>query len=437
MEKINNNLSFAIHTLGCKVNTYESQVIAADLLSLGFEEVPYNSIADIYIINTCSVTNQADLKSRNIIQRAIALNKNAIIAVTGCYTTLGKEYLEKQKDIDIVVSNDQKLHLAKYITDFLKNNKRINLNHNMFLNSSEFEYNDNLINSNQTRAFIKIQDGCNMMCSYCIIPFSRGRQRAKKSEIIINEIIQLVKKGYKEIVLTGVNTAGYKDENKNFYDLLKQINELDLNFKVRISSVEPFQITDEIVELITKNQNRFCQHWHLCLQSGSDDVLKNMNRNYLTNQFIELVNKIKNLSPLTAFTTDVIVGYPTETEEDFQRTIEFCKTIGFLKLHVFPYSKRSMTKASHFKDLNGEIKKQRVDTLLKISDQIGYEYLKQFLNKELDVLFEHSSDPNIQVGHSDFYFKCILNTSKNLFRQKKKVIVKGILNNECIVELVN
>ena len=430
------DFSFAIQTLGCKVNTYESQVIASDLLALGFVEVPFNSKADIYIINTCSVTNQADLKSRNMINKALNQNKEAIIVVTGCYTTLGKKYLEANKNINIIVSNDQKLKVADFIIQYLKDKKNINLNHNMLLNSKEFEHHHDLINSNQTRAFVKIQDGCNMMCSYCIIPFARGKQRAKKHDVVIREIINLVKNGFLEIVLTGVNTAGYLDGDVDFYHLLKEINEIDLNFKVRISSVEPFQITDEIIDLITNNKNRFCQHWHLCLQSGSNKVLKDMNRNYTSSDFINLINKIKSKSPLSAFTTDVIVAYPTETIEDFHETVEVCKEVGFFKIHVFPYSKRSMTKASFLNDLHGDIKKERVNTLLKLSDELAYKYLNNFLNKEIEVLFEHSNEPNIQIGHSDYYFKCLIKTNKNLFKQKRKVVVKGILNNECICELI-
>ncbi|MBO7044191.1 tRNA (N(6)-L-threonylcarbamoyladenosine(37)-C(2))-methylthiotransferase MtaB [bacterium] len=435
----NNNLdfTFAIQTLGCKVNTYESQVIVSDLLALGFMEVSFNSIADIYIINTCSVTNQADLKSRNMINRALKLNKDAIIVVTGCYTTLGKKYLEVNKKINIIVSNDQKLQVADFIIQYLKDKKNININHNMLLNSKEFEHHHDLINSDQTRAFVKIQDGCNMMCSYCIIPFARGKQRAKQHDVVIREIVNLVKNGFLEIVLTGVNTAGYLDGEVDFYKLLKLINEIDLKFKIRISSVEPFQISDEIIDLITNNQDRFCQHWHLCLQSGSNKVLKDMNRNYTSNEFIALINKIKAKSPLSAFTTDVIVAYPTENENDFNKTIEVCKEVGFFKLHVFPYSKRSMTKASFLDDLHGDIKKQRVNTLIKLSDELGYKYLNNFLNKEIEVLFEHSNEKDVQIGHSDYYFKCLVKTNLDLFRQKRKVKVKGILNNECICELVD
>ena len=435
-EPKSNLLTFAIQTLGCKVNTYESQVIASDLLANGFLEVPFTSKADIYIINTCSVTNNADLKSRNMIQRAINLNQDAIIVVTGCYTTLGKEYLAKNPHISIVVGNDQKLHTANFIMQYLEDHTKLNLNHNMLLNSKSFEYVHNLQHNEQTRAFVKIQDGCNMMCTYCIIPFARGKQRAKPVNVVLSEITDLVKNGYQEIVLTGVNTAGYKDEEIDFYHLLKLINELPFQFKVRISSVEPFQITDDIVKLIALNPNRFCQHWHLCLQSGSDKVLKDMRRTYNRNQYLTLVNKIKKLSPKTAFTTDVIVGYPTETEEDFLQTIDLCKQVGFSKIHVFPYSRRSMTYASHLTDLNGSIKKDRVNRLMKLSDELQYAYLKQFINGDLEVLFEHSNDPHIQSGHCDYYFKCNVNLDEDLFKQKWLVHIIGILNNECIGKLV-
>lgn len=419
---MNKNLeTFAICTLGCKVNLFESNAIKNDFLSYGYTEVPFDSVADIYVINTCSVTNKADSKSKMMIRNAIKRNENAIIVVAGCMSQVNPDLMEKL-GIHIQIGNKYKNSIIDLINQYLTKKERIKKIDNLFKEKS-FEQNNSFVFLENTRAFIKIQDGCNFMCSYCIIPFSRGRQRSNSKESIINEIKKLVKNNYKEIVLTGVNTAGFFDGEFDFYSLLSDINNLEGDFRIRISSVEPFQITDEIVELIALNPKRFCQHWHICLQSGSDDVLLKMNRKYSTTQFLELVNKIKKLSPNTNITTDYIVGFPTETKEDHLKSLEFINKINFFDMHIFPYSSRKKTVASMLKEVDSTEKKQRFKEVNDLCFKNKRAILKQFLNKEVEVVFESKKENSPYYhGYSSEY--CVVNVNSDIDIKGKKLKVK-------------
>lgn len=427
--------TFNIITLGCKVNNYESNVIQNDLLSYGLIKVPFDEPADLSIINTCSVTNTADAKSRNMIRRSIQLNPNGIILVCGCYSQVSSQDLKKDYGIDILIGNKYKNNIAQLIDEyFIQQNKQLIKVDNLLL-EKDFENSKIDIYREKTRAFVKIQDGCNYMCSYCIIPFTRGRQRSKDFYQLINEIITLVKNGYKEIVLTGVNTAGYISKDKNFYDLLKEINNLSGDFRIRISSIEPFQINDDIINLICLHPKRFCQHLHICLQSGSDDVLKQMNRKYNTNEFRNLINKLYYLNPYIAITTDYICGFPTESNKDHNESLKFVKEIGFYKLHVFPYSKRKYTPAANLiqvKDIN---KKQRVNDMLELSNKLSRNFIKKFIGREVDVLFEECYG-EINIGHSSEYFKVQVFSKNNLTTKLKKVIITKVFLDQAYGELV-
>lgn len=425
--------TFYAITLGCKVNTYETNIIANDLIAEGLIQIDDFSKCDVAIVNTCSVTNTADSKSRNTISKIRRANPNAIIIVCGCYSQVASETLKSKYGINILIGNKYKNNIIKLIDEFLINEKQIVRVENLLL-EKEFEETSVDVYTNQTRAFVKIQDGCNFMCSYCIIPFTRGRQRSKKMSIIIDEIKTLVANNYKEIVLTGVNTAGYNDSENNFYTLLKEINKLEGNFRVRISSVEPFQISDEIIELICKNKNRFAQHWHICLQSGSDNVLEKMNRKYNSEQFKNLISKIYKLNPNTAITTDVIAAFPTETDFDHKNTIEFIKEIGFSKLHIFPYSKRSYTPAAKLQQINQTIVDQRMKDLLQLNIELGNIFNKRFINKIVDVLFE-TYDGEINSGYSSEYIRVDVNSKINYSNQIKKVKITKVIMNHIIGEI--
>ncbi len=430
--------TFAIHTLGCKVNLFESNIIKNDLLSHGLIEVPFDSKADIYIINTCTVTNKADAKSKFFIRKAYKNNNESIIVVAGCMSQINPN-LMKELNISIQIGNKYKNNIFELIQSYLKNRERIVKIENLLFEKSFESNEENFTFLENTRAFIKIQDGCNFMCSYCIIPFSRGRQRSQLCSKIINQIQNLVSNNFKEIVLTGVNTAGYYDENGvNFYDLLFKISKLNGDFRVRISSVEPFQITDEIVDLITSNKKRFCQHWHICLQSGSDKVLNQMNRKYTTNQFFDLIKKIRCKSPNTNFTTDYIVGFPTESDIDHKESLEFLNKINLYDMHIFPYSARKGTKASYIPNVvDDTIKHNRIKEVQQyclINKRIN---LKRFLNISVEVLFEKKSEnQEYYSGYSNEYCRVYVKSNDNLENKLLKVKITNIIYDGLYGELI-
>lgn len=426
--------TFSIMTLGCKVNSYESNIIQNDLLSYGLIKVPFGEPSDITIINTCSVTNTADAKSRNFINRVNKTNPDSIVLVCGCYSQVASNDLKKDFGIDILIGNKYKNNVIELINEYFNNHKQVVKIDNLLL-EKEFENNQVEVYKDKTRAFVKIQDGCNYMCSYCIIPFTRGRQRSKNFTFLINEITTLVSNGYKEIVLTGVNTAGYNYETKNFYDLLLAINNLAGDFRVRISSLEPFQINDDIIKLIATNPSRFAPHWHICLQSGSDSVLQAMNRKYTTNEFLTLVQKIYSLNPKTAISTDYICGFPTETDLDHQDSIEFVKQVGFLKLHVFPYSPRKFTPAAKLHQVHDANKTTRVNEMLKISEQLTNQFIKKFIDKDVWVLFE-KYEHQINSGYSGQYFIVNVQSNTNYNNQLKKVRVKKVIFDQVFGEII-
>lgn len=426
--------TFSIMTLGCKVNSYESNIIQNDLLSYGLIKVPFGEPSDITIINTCSVTNTADAKSRNFINRVNKTNPDSIVLVCGCYSQVASNDLKKDFGIDILIGNKYKNNVIELINEYFNNHKQVVKIDNLLL-EKEFENNQVEVYKDKTRAFVKIQDGCNYMCSYCIIPFTRGRQRSKNFTFLINEITTLVSNGYKEIVLTGVNTAGYNYETKNFYDLLLAINNLAGDFRIRISSLEPFQINDDIIKLIATNPSRFAPHWHICLQSGSDSVLQAMNRKYTTNEFLTLVQKIYSLNPETAISTDYICGFPTETDLDHQDSIEFVKQVGFLKLHVFPYSPRKFTPAAKLHQVHDANKTTRVNEMLKISEQLTNQFIKKFIDKDVWVLFE-KYEHQINSGYSGQYFIVNVQSNTNYNNQLKKVRVKKVIFDQVFGEII-
>ncbi len=429
--------TFAIHTLGCKVNTYESESMANQLRMIGLVEVDFNKKADVYIINTCSVTNVADAKSRNIISRARKKNENAIIIVAGCYSQTASKEIFQKLNVDIVIGNKYKNDILGLLDIYFSNNKKKYIKIENLLLENEFEKIELDDYKTRTRAFIKIQDGCNFMCSYCSIPFTRGKQRSASLENILNQIQKFIENDFKEIVLTGVNTAGYLDkDNNNFYTLLKSILNIQGDFRVRISSLEPFQITDELIELITNNKHRFCSHWHICLQSGSNNTLKDMNRKYSIEEFRQLINKIRNNDNLVSISTDIIVGFPTETEADFIQSYNFINDLGFSFLHVFPFSKRNGTKAATLKETNdSQVKNDRVKKMLKLSNQLNVKYIKQFIGKDIYVLFE-KRDGDFLVGKSSQYFDVYFKMDNDDFLNKIcRLKCKKVIGSHVICEL--
>ena len=354
--------TFLIKTLGCKVNAYESEFVRNLLLSSDYEEVEDN--ADICIVNTCTVTNTADNKSKQVINNIKKTNPHAVVVAMGCFCQFKKDNIEELIDADIILGNRYKSKIIKYLDEYFKNKKRIV----EFDEMEELPFEDMEIKKyvHHHRAFIKIEDGCNNFCSFCIIPYVRGRVRSKDFNKCIMEINDLALSDHKEIVLSGIHTGQYNSDGKRLSDLINKISENKLIKRIRLSSVEIVEL-DEGMMNILKNNNTFVSHLHIPLQAGSDKVLKAMNRRYDTKYFMDKVREIKSIRPRIALSTDVIVGFPGESDEDFNETLAFCEKVGFSKIHVFPYSDRNGTVASRMKDkIPGNIKKERVHALIAL-----------------------------------------------------------------------
>ena len=388
---------------GCKVNQYETNAIAQKFIEKGYKKVEFDTKADIYIINTCTVTSMADKKSRQIIRQAKIHNENATIVATGCYAQISKAELEKMDELDIIVGNSEKNKIVDIVENY-SNEKKQEVG--KIEEEKEFQDFGTVTYTEKTRAVIKVQDGCNNFCSYCIIPYAKGRVRSRKPESVINEIKNIVKKGTKEVVITGIHVASYgkdfEDETK-LIDLLEQINKIDGLKRIRLGSLEPNLITEEFVERLG-NVEKICDHFHLSLQSGCDETLKRMNRKYTIEEFEKGVKLLRNKFPNVALTTDIIVGFPGETEEEFEKTYKFLKNIKFSKMHIFKYSQRKGTVAAKMKEqISPEIKEKRSNKLIKLSNKNEIEFLNQYINQNLEVLFETKTEGEYTEGHTTNY----------------------------------
>lgn len=397
--------TFAIATLGCKVNTYESQGYESALVDKGYEQVSFKEKADVYIINTCAVTNTAGSKSRQKIHAAIALNPEALIAVVGCYAQTASEQLEQDANIDILLGSDGKSRLADMIEEGLRKKRPQKLIHdvrkvNVFeaLPIHRFEH--------QTRAFLKIQDGCNQFCSYCIIPFARGAERSLPEDEVLAIARSLSESGHREIALSGIHTGRYGNGiNSSLCQLMKRmVKEIPKLQRIRISSIEMNEITDELLEFI-KGEEKIARHLHIPVQSANTTVLKNMNRPYTIAWFMERVDYIRSLIPDISISSDVITGFPQESEEQFQDTLDNIARMRLSFLHVFPYSRRDHTAAAQMSGhLENKIKKERASRLANLSKQLYTAYKQNFIGKEVSVIFEKEKDGKL-IGHSSEYLE--------------------------------
>lgn len=424
-------------TLGCKVNQYETNAMAQKFLEKGYqiiEEItPENEDIkpDICIINTCTVTNMSDRKSRQMLRRMKEKNPSTIVVAVGCYAQVAKNELAKIPEIDLVLGNNEKVEIVKYVEEYINNHiNNVELDDVMY--SKEFSDFGDVTYTEKTRAVIKIQDGCDRFCSYCIIPYARGRVRSRKPENIISEITQIASKGIKEVVITGIHIASYgkdfamsKDSkltNYRLIDLLEEINEIQGIQRIRLGSIEPLLITVEFVERLKKLE-KMCHHFHLSLQSGCDETLKRMNRRYTTEQFKEIVRLLRNAYSDVNLTTDIIVGFPGETDEEFNKTYQFLKEIKFYKMHVFKYSPRKGTKAAVMPNqINGDIKEERSKKLIELSDRNEIEYNKSYNGKNVEVLFEEEKD-GMYKGHTQNYIM--------VYCQSKEKLDNKIIDVEC------
>lgn len=415
-------------TLGCKVNQYETNAMAQKFLEKGYqiiEEItPENEDIkpDICIINTCTVTNMSDRKSRQMLRRMKEKNPSTIVVAVGCYAQVAKKELAKIPEIDLVLGNNEKVEIVKYVEEYINNHiNNVELDDVMY--SKEFSDFGDVTYTEKTRAVIKIQDGCDRFCSYCIIPYARGRVRSRKPENIISEITQIASKGIKEVVITGIHIASYgkdfamsKDSkltNYRLIDLLEEINEIQGIQRIRLGSIEPLLITVEFVERLKKLE-KICHHFHLSLQSGCDETLKRMNRRYTTEQFKEIVRLLRNAYSDVNLTTDIIVGFPGETDEEFNKTYQFLKEIKFYKMHIFKYSPRKGTKAAVMPNqINGYIKEERSKKLIELSDRNEIEYNKSYIGKNVEVLFEEEKD-GMYKGHTQNYIMVYCQSKEKL-----------------------
>lgn len=426
----------AFITLGCKVNQYETNAMTQQLIDEGYEIIETTEKADIYIVNTCTVTNMSDRKSRQMLRRVKMLNPEALVIACGCYVQVAKEEIEKMEEIDIALGNNEKKEIVKYIEEWqdkqLKNSKLADV-----MKQREFVDFGDVVYTEKTRAVIKIQDGCDRFCSYCIIPYARGRVRSRKPENILSEVNQIAKKGIKEVVITGIHIASYGKDFKEAYqliDLLEEMNQIEGIQRIRLGSLEPLLITENFLQRLSKLE-KICHHFHLSLQSGCDETLKRMNRRYTTNQFREIVQLLRNTYNDVMLTTDIIVGFPGETDEEFEITKNFLKEINFYKMHIFKYSPRKGTKAAQMKNqILGDKKEERSSILMAMSDENQKRYNESYIRKEIDVLFEEDKE-GIYKGHTANYILAYCKTNQKIDNQIIKVKCINTETGHILVEL--
>lgn len=407
----------AFHTLGCKVNQYETEAMEELFLKKGYEVVNEDDVADVYVINTCTVTNMSASKSRQFIRKAKRSNKDSIVAVVGCYSQISPEEVEEIEGVDVVLGTTDRNKIVDLCEMSLKEEDKINIVRDL-KHFNEFEDISVTDMESMTRAYIKIQDGCNQYCSYCIIPYARGPIRSRELSDILAEVRNLVSQGYKEVILTGIHVASYgKDlEGVDLSNVIEEISKIEGIQRIRLSSVEPGIITDEFMEIVTKT-NKLCDHFHLSLQSGSDSVLKRMNRKYDTEDFTKRVETIRKYMPEAGITTDIIVGFPKETDEEFMETMEFVEKIVFSRVHVFKYSKREGTPAAKMiNQVDGNIKNKRSRQLINSTDKLAEEFSRNFIGRQMEVLFEERVD-DYNEGYTTNYLRVRVYGDKDLAGQ--------------------
>ncbi len=427
----------ALHNLGCKVNAYETESMQQMLEAAGYEIVPFDQKADVYVINTCSVTNIADRKSRQMIHRAKKQNPDSVVVAAGCYVQTSKEQAEADEAIDILIGNNKKHELPQMLEAFFaeKGGKKTEI-----VNIAEDKSYENLTVSRtaeHTRAFIKVQDGCNQFCSYCIIPYARGRVRSRELSDVLREVEALAKNGYREVVLTGIHLSSYGvDNNENLLHLIREVHQIEGIERIRLGSLEPKIVTEEFARSLSQLP-KVCPHFHLSLQSGCDATLKRMNRKYTCEEYALGCELLRKYFAHPAITTDVIVGFPGETEEEFETTREFLKKIGFFEIHIFKYSVRKGTKAAEMKEqVPEEIKAKRSDILFDDLVPMNHAFLEWYIGKEAEVLMEEKvtfSGKEYFLGHTKEYVKMAVPYTENMENKLVTGKVKGMLKEHILL----
>lgn len=406
-EQCKNTKKVSFITLGCKVNQYDSDAMRTLFIHRGYKPVEHSEVADVYIINTCSVTSIGDRKSRQVIRKIRRNNPDAVIAATGCYAQVAPEELEKMGDVDVIVGHQNRNKIVDYIEEAEKSEKTVNAVKDIM---SIREYENLTVDPEgevKARAFVKVQEGCDNYCTFCIIPYARGRLKSRKQEDAVDEIKKLVEKGYREVVLTGIHLGNYGRDLRNGTSLSTLVSELlkiPNLLRIRLGSIESVELSDELINII-KNEKRVCHHLHLPLQSGSDAVLKSMNRHYRLRQYKDLIAMLREKIPNLALTTDLIVGFPGETEENFKETLNTLHELKFSAIHVFPFSKRTGTPAAMYPNqITNEEKKKRVHRVQELEKKISKEFRCEFLNKIVHVLAENKKEEYFE-GFSDEYIR--------------------------------
>ena len=427
----------ALHNLGCKVNAYETEAMQELLERAGYEIVPFKEGADIYIINTCTVTNMADRKSRQMLHRAKKMNPDAIVVAAGCYVQTKDEEDVLDDSIDIVIGNNRKQEIVTILEEYEAKKKTvqkdvIDINH-----TKEYEELHLSKTAEHTRAYLKVQDGCNQFCTYCIIPFARGRVRSRRKESVVEEVKELVKNGYQEVVLTGIHLSSYgvdfKEEKEDLLSLILAVHEIEGVKRIRLGSLEPRIITEEFVKTIS-GLEKMCPHFHLSLQSGCDETLKRMNRRYTSEEYYEKCELLRKYFEHPALTTDVIVGFPGETEEEFEKSKAFVDKVDFYETHIFKYSKREGTKAAEMPDqVDEQVKTIRSNVLLTLNEEKQKKFEAYYVGKTVEVLMEEEVEKDgrcFRVGHTKEYMKVAVESCEKL---QNKLIDVELVNHLQII----
>lgn len=408
------NKKIAFITLGCKVNLYDTEAMAELFTEKGYEVVDFEEYADVYLINTCTVTNLGDKKSRQMIRRAKRINPNSVVVATGCYAQVASEEVAKIEGINIVIGTKNRSEIVETVENYVAENGVVN-NVSDIMGEKEFEPLQISRLTNRTRAYIKIQEGCNRYCTYCIIPYARGPIRSRKPEEVIEEVKKLAENGFKEVVLTGIHVASYGLDlgNITLADIIEKVHSVNGIERIRFSSMEPLAIDDDFVARMAKLP-KVCDHYHLSLQSGCNRTLKRMNRKYNAEQYAEACERLRNAFPNVAITTDIIVGFPDETEEDFKESLAFAKKMKLDKIHTFPYSPKKGTPAAKMKNqISGDVKSQRSKEMIALSDKMNVDFLNNNIGKTVPVLFEDMENGFWQ-GHTTNYIKVLVKSDENL-----------------------
>ena len=404
----------AFCTLGCKVNQYETNAMEKSFIEAGYEVVPFSDIADVYVINTCTVTGVGDKKSRQMIRRAKKNNEKAIVAAVGCMAQVAKDDVLKIKEADIVLGNNQKQKIVECVTRAMEEKQQISLVEDVMLDTA-FEETPLDGFSGKDRAYIKIQDGCNKFCSYCIIPYARGHIRSRSIENIKKEATRLAENGFFEVTLTGIHVASYRDADGNtLADVIKVVSEISKIARIRLSSIDPLAFTDEFIEKI-KDVKKLCPHFHISLQSGSDKILSYMNRRYTTAKFSETVRKLRSVFPDLSVTTDIITGFPYETDKEFRETYKFLEEIALSGMHVFPYSERKGTPAATFPEkVEKSVRDSRAKEIAGLAQKQKSAFAKRFVGRVMPILFEEGNKKDEYAGFTENYVRVFASSDKKI-----------------------